>query len=359
VLVFRVKRTVVAIAAAAVLPLSAAAAPATEPRLEQPNPADIVKAARITDATLATAPRLLAAPAWWGGRYTTPSGETVAVQISDRYPQDQGLAERWAAFIGSLVHGEELSRLTAYIAPLREVQSLCGIEALACYIPQDQALVAPGEDIPGQASAEALVVHEYGHHVAANRENPPWRTVDYGTKRWASYQQICRDARAGRVFPGEEDDPRRYALNPGEGFAEAYRVLNQRRLALAESAWDLVSNAFYPDGTALTMIERDVLRPWTRNSTSTVRGSFTLRGKARTHAVPTALDGRFELTLRAPSSMRLRVELLTATGTRVGQATVRGGSRALRTTVCGARAHSLRVTRLDGRGSYRLSVSKP
>jgi hypothetical protein len=302
---------------------------------------------------------LLAAPTWWGGRYTTPSGEEVTVQISDQYPQNQGIAERWAAFLGNLVHGSELSRLTAYIAPLREVQSICGPEALACYSPREQALAAPGEDVPGQASAEALVAHEYGHHVAANRDNPPWEAVDYGTKRWASYEQICRAARAGRVFPGEEDDPRRYALNPGEGFAEAYRVLNQRKLAVAESTWDLVSNAFYPDGGALALIERDVLQPWTRNSSSTLTGSFRLRGKARTHAFPTGLDGRLEVTLRAPASARLRVELLTSTGTRAGLATVRGGSRGLRATVCGARSHSLRVTRLDGRGSYRLTISKP
>jgi hypothetical protein len=355
----RLRQLVPAAVAAAVLPLSAAAGAGTAPRLEAPEAADIADAGAINDGILTGPVVRRTTAAIWGGTFPTPSGESVTLEISDRYPQDQGVAERWAAFLGGLVHGPELSTLTAFIAPLREVQRTCGAEALACYSPRDGLLVAPGEDVLGQASAEALIAHEYGHHIAANRDNPPWDAVDFGTKRWASYERICSDARAGRVFPGEEEDRRRYMLNPGEGFAEAYRVLNERKLGLVESPWEIVSRIFYPDAQALIVLERDVMTPWTMSSTSTLKGSFTVRGKSHSHSVTTALDGTLRVTLRAPSSAHLRVELLKPSGTRIAQATVRGGSRTVRTTVCGSRSHTVRVTRLDGRGKYALTVAKP
>jgi hypothetical protein len=358
----RVKPVLVAVAAAAVLPLSAAAAATSGPRLEAPVAADIGEAGTIRGAVLSarTPLRVRAAHGVWGGTYPTGGGgETVTVLVSDRYPQDQGIAERWAGFLGSLVHGSELSMLTAYLAPPREVREICGLDALACYSPRDETLVAPGEDVAGQSTAEALVTHEYGHHVAANRVNPPWDAVDYGTKRWATHEQICPDARAGRVFPGDQRDLDRYRLNPGEGFAEAYRVLNERKLGVAESPWELISEVFYPDTDALTVLERDVLQPWTRNSTSTQTASFSRRGKARTHTVATALDGTLAVTLRAPSTARLRVELFAAGDRRVGRATVQGASRTVRATICGSRTYEVRVTRVDGRGSYRLTIAKP
>jgi len=355
----RLRRLLPVVAAAAVLPLAGAAAAGTAPRLEAPAVADIADAEAIDDRVLTGPVVRRAAAAVWGGRFPTASGQTVNLEISDRYPQDPAVAERWAAYFGSLVHGSELSTLTAYLAPLREVQLVCGPEALACYSPRDGLMVVPGEDVSGQASAEALIAHEYGHHVAANRDNPPWDAVEYGTKRWASYEKICSDARAGRVFPGEESDPRRYMLNPGEGFAEAYRVLNERKLARVESAWEIVAQTFYPDATALDVLERDVVAPWNRTTTSTLQGSFTSRGKTRSHSLTTALDGTLRVTVRAPASARLRVELLTAAGGRVAQATAQGRARTISTTVCGSRTHTVRVTRLDGRGAYRLTVSKP
>jgi lipopolysaccharide export system protein LptA len=63
-----------------------------------------------------------------------------------------------------------------------------------------------------------------------------------------------------------------------------------------------------------------------------------------------------ELTLRADV---LRVTLdVYASSTRVAHA-AGGGTLARSTTVCGARTYRLRVKELAGRGSFRLSLSKP
>src|SRR5918911_2743263 len=276
------------LAAVAAVAVSAGTAEAA-PRLESPSLARIAAApAAIADSTLPApkARRLLARGAFWGGRYTTPSGEAVTVYVSDSYAQDPAIPQRWANFLSSLVHGSELALVTAYLAPLDEVQTVCGADALACYSPRDSLLVAPGEAPTSDISAEAVVTHEYGHHIAAHRSDAPWAAVDYGTKRWASYLQVCRRTRAGELHPGAESIPD-YELNPGEAFAETYRVLNQRRAGLMETPWNIVDQSLYPSSAALALVEQDVTTPWTKAAATTYRSSLSARAPARTFSVAT------------------------------------------------------------------------
>ena len=87
--------------------------------------------------------------------------------------------------------------LTAYIATPDEVAALCyGDDVLGCY--QANMLVAIGDPVDGESPQE-VVRHEYGHHVAANRVNAPWPSIDWGTKRWASQANICSRATGGSV----------------------------------------------------------------------------------------------------------------------------------------------------------------
>ena len=84
---------------------------------------------------------------------------------------------------------------------------------------------------------QEVVRHEYGHHVAANRLNPPWSAADWGPKTWATDQGICALAAAGTAFPGNESD--HYELNPGEAWAESYRIFADQRgdaTAIADAA---------------------------------------------------------------------------------------------------------------------------
>jgi hypothetical protein len=326
-------------------------------RLQAPRAAELARANElIRDAAVG---RLALPPARWGGPYTASTGETVTVYASDTYPVDPAIGQRWADFLGRLSHGSELTSLTAYLAPLDEVQTFCGFQALACYSPGQSLLVAPGDDPAADLSAEAVVAHEYGHHVAAHRSNSPWLAVDWGTKRWATAEQVCARTRAAQLFPGAEDDEH-YELNPGEGFAESYRVFNQRRLGQVEAPWEVVSRALFPSAAALAGLELDVTQPWTGNTASSLASSLPSRARAsRSFAVATPLDGTLRLTLRAPRAARFALQLWRGS-TRVGRAVAAGGRAAsVGTTVCGTRSYGVRVARLAGGGAFRVAVSKP
>jgi hypothetical protein len=332
------------------------------PVLARPSAAAIATAPQvIPDSTLAVpkARRLLSLGSYWGGKYSTATGELVTVYVSDSYPQDPAIAQRWADFLDSLVHGPELSQVTAYLAPLDEVQSICGIEALACYSPRDSLLVAPGDAPTSDVSAEAVVTHEYGHHVASHRSNPPWAAVDYGTKRWASYNQVCRKTRAGDLHPGAETLPN-YTLNPGEAFAESYRVLNQRKAAIAETPWDIVDRSLYPTSQSLSLLEQDVTSPWTKPTSTTYRGSVRASVRSRTISIATGLDGSLRLDLHASSGVRLGFRVTVPSGKPVSNRTVAAAhDSVVTTTICGQRSYRVRVSRLRGAGAFTLSVTKP
>ncbi len=138
---------------------------------------------------------------------------------------------------------------------------MCGAGALGCYY--NNVIVALGQDIRG-VTAQSIVTHEYGHHIADHRLNDPWNAVEWGTKRWASYENVCSRAESGELVPGDEG--RFYQLNPGELFAEDYRVLNERRAGLPESAWQVVDQRLYPDQQALDLLAQDVTSPWTAST---------------------------------------------------------------------------------------------
>ena len=353
---------VAAAAAAAAVALPAAAAATAKPRLESPRVAELARAEAIRDDVLARSVvrQLQATLADWGGRYTTAGGEAVTIRVSDSYPEDEAVVRRWVDYLGTLLHGPELSSVTVYLLRPDELERACGPGALACYSARESLIIAPGEDPEPGTSAESVLAHEYGHHLAASRANPPWEAIDYGTKRWASYQDVCRGVRTGRLFSGAQQNPRRYRLSAAEAFAESYRLLNERRLGVPETPWQIVEDVLYPDPTSLALLQQDIVEPWRAATTTDARGSFTRRGtRTRTHTVATPLDGTLRVTLRTPRPLRLQLQLLAADGSRVGQATVSGGARAVQTTVCGSRSYRLRVTRLAGAGAYRLSISKP
>jgi hypothetical protein len=342
-------------AAAVVAALAAAAAAQSKParRLVTPQLDEIARAgAPIVDAQVAltTVPN-----GFWGGQYKTSTGELVTVYASNSYPMDPALGQRWADFLASLVHGPEISTVTVLLATPSLISRTCGPEAVACYSPQGDFLYTPGEDPGSDLSAEAVITHEYGHHVANNRLNDPWSALDWGPKRWASSMQVCARSASGQLFPGAEDGAH-YQLNPGEGWAETYRVLNERRAGIPETPWQIVSQSLYPTAASLAAADQDVVSPWGRNTTTTQRAALTVK-KTRTFTVATPLDGTLKVTLRPSAGLRISVDLF-ASSTRVAHVvSARAFSRTA--TVCGARSYRVKVTDLRGRGSVSLTVSKP
>jgi hypothetical protein len=287
----------------------------------------------------------------WGGSY--PSGDSlgsfVQIQVSDAYPVDQALPQDWATYLGTLVHGPELAHLTLNLVPQATVQSVCGDQALACYDPRRQTIFVSPEDQLDAPPAKEIVTHEYGHHLANNSSDAPWAALDYGTKRWSSYENICAKASAGSASPGDEGS--HYFQNSGEAFAESYRVLNLQKQGQTNIGWDIVDPSFFPDATALTLLEEDVTTPWTAPVASKLHGSFGV-GLARTFVLKTQLDGSFAAHLVSPTKAKMRLALYNGT-------TLIARGATIRYQVCGVRALTLKVERLSGRGAFTVDVTKP
>jgi hypothetical protein len=331
----------------AALLLCAPASASPKRALDRPTRGEIGEAhVTIHDAVLRQA---LAPAGFWGGTYTTKTNEQVTIYSSNAYAVDDAANQRWADFVGSLVHRSEISRVTIYIAPPAQVATTCGgADILGCY--DDGTILAPGEDTV-EVSAESVIAHEYGHEIAANRLNAPWPALAWGTKRWASYEQVCRRARARELFPGAEG-PLLYQFNPGEAFAESYRLLNERRAGKSETPWRVVDSSLIPSERALALIEQDVVQPWERDHTLRLRGRFAARGPSvRTFRIATPLDGTFSLSVEATA--RIRVDVL------AGKKRIARAAPSTSGTLCGPRTLRLRVTRLAGDGPFTVAVSLP
>jgi hypothetical protein len=258
----------------------------------------------------------------------------TSVAVSSSYASPEETAVHWGDFLTQLVHGEELGGMTLYLGTPAEVSQLCGsYDALGCYAPGWTRIVAIGEDSDG-VRPEAVVTHEYGHYIAAHRENPPWRALDWGTKRWASAMNVCARTRNHKVFPGAEDWA--YPLNPGEGFAETYRFLNGQPTGAVGMDWPIVDKLFYPDAQALQAARRDVLAPWTQPTTVRLAGRLDATGHAKV-TVSTPLDG----------DLRLAAE-----GARVGR------SATAHRVVCGTRRTPVQLTGKP-RSAFVLNVTRP
>jgi len=300
-----------------------------------------------------TAPR--PTRAWRSESYTTSTGETVRVDVSETYPPDAVSGQAWAEFFGGLVHGSELATVTVRVAPPAEVTAVCGNDAIGCY--GGRLLVIPGEQFGGVAPEE-IARHEYGHHVAASRINPPWSASAYGPKRWSSAMRVCARAAEGTAFP---DDSTHYELSPGEAFAEAYRVLNDRRAGILGLGWSIVDDSFIPRDDVLRAVEQDVSEPWLAPTVSVHRGRFAA-GTARRRSYPVAvpLDGVVTAALQVPSGRTDRLELLDAGGRVIATGLWAGATtRRLSYVACGQRRLVLRVTLQGTPGRFSVTLARP
>jgi hypothetical protein len=319
--------------------------------------------ARLLAGDLGVAPRestLAAAdPTFRGGPITTSTGETVDVRVSDSVPAEVATPEAWAEFLTGLTHGSEISKLTTYIVSFDEMQEICGAQALGCY-GQNQ-LVAPAETI-SDVSPEEIVRHEYGHHVAQNRNNSPWAAVDWGPKNWASVENVCAKVARREAYPGNESS--NYALNPGEAWAETYRLMDERKAGITTATWQIVAPSFYPSEAALQAAEQDVLEPWTAQHTTLATHVFGRTKTTKVWWIPvvTPLDGDLRVSATVPNRGGTYDVALFGPDKKtfvnraqwVGQRVKR-----LDGSVCGQRSLFVRVTEKGAPGRVRVSVTTP
>jgi hypothetical protein len=308
-------------------------------------------------ATLDAPPRHLAGASWWGGTYTVASGETVTVYVSRAYSEIDSVRRQWAEFFAGLVHGQELSLLRAYIAPLDEVQEMCGSEyVIGCY--GGQMLVTVGDSSAGEPPA-SIAAHEYGHHIAANRNNEPWRALDWGTKRWATAMGICGRVKAGTAFPGDEGA--NYSFNPGEAFAESYRVLIETNGTAVGYDWPIVDPSFGPNVQTLEALREDVVHPWTSRVTRTLKGSFLGKRRSWTTSLATPLDGDLRVAVTVPDGGADDASLLSSDGRTVLSTAAwnSAGGKLLEYRICGTRSVRVRVTRAGAPRRFTLRLALP
>jgi hypothetical protein len=293
---------------------------------------------------------------WSEHVYSAATGESVDVSVSTSYPAREDIGRHWADFFASLLHGPELGLLKAYVAPLDQVQTICGMSAVGCY--GDDQLVLVNEPALG-FSPEEVARHEYGHHVALNRLNSPWAAFDWGAKRWATAANICARVQSGRAYPGDES--LLYKLNPGEAFAETYRILIDTTLGQTQLSWPLVDSSFYPDRRELDAVEQDVIAPWTGPRTRVFHARLNRSSTWQTR-LPTPLDGAVTLSVALPSGVHGRVALLATKGRKLlaFDRSSRPTRLAVRTDICGERSMIALVTAANGHGRrFEVRVTVP
>ena len=250
--------------------------------------------------------------------YPAADGTLIPVTLADSFTGDPAIAQTYASYLGSLPHGSELASLRVTVVPSAEMAVSCGSEEgsdadapiLACYFAGSRTMVLPG-DQASDLSVEYVIAHEYGHHIAAHRSNAPLPALDFGPKRWSSYELVCQNAMDGRLAPGDQGDD--YLLNPGEAWAEAYA-----RLVFPREAWRFTPLLRPSRGSTLAAMA-DVAQPWTKRVTQT----FTGRG-TRSFKLPLTLDGAFTLRLDGPS--RTQYDLVVKSGGKVVERTTKRGS---------------------------------
>ena len=280
------------------------------------------------------------------GRYPLGDGRTVRVILSQVYKPDPQVSQSVATYLGTLLHGGEIVGVTVYLATPDELGLACGAGAEACFNSLTNLIVVPAVPPPSGISQEDILAHEYGHALANGRSNHPFPAVALGTKRWATYEQVC--PRFVAALGDLSSLP--YRDLPGEAFADAYRILNGGSPSLF-----VFNRVYFPDATAFRAIRADIFDPWYQRPPAVLRGAGDRRMRVRT-----PLDGLLRIKLvAAPGSdfdLELRSPFLSqpvAVGTR------RGRVDEVATLICGVRGYSLSVRRHSGRGSYRMTVSRP
>lgn len=237
-------------------------------------------------------------------RYSIGDGspDTIAVSVTPQCAASCNAADPQliANFIGTLVHGEEVSLLTVQLDTPFQLGFDCGFGAQACYFSGQNKMVISGDDTIGDdgSSRELVIAHEYGHHVAQHRENPaPFPTaIDWGPEHWASYENVCQGKRDGTLFPGDEGT--HYYEDPGEAFAEAFA---RYRFPDAAVEWSWLP-ALRPDAGSFQAIREDTLSPWQGRTSFFLSGRLPARGEgAAVETLRTPLDGTVSLR---PSSLR-------------------------------------------------------
>ena len=290
------------------------------------------------------------------------SGRTVGISVSTICEVNCTAAapQPIANFLGTVRHSDEMNALSVQLVFRTEIGTICGdAEALACYFTDQRMMVINGDEgtAGDGATREFVIAHEYGHHLANSRLNPPFvPAVAYGPKRWTTYERVCEGVDAGAYFPGNQGS--RYYQNPGEAFAEAFAFA---RFPASPVKWAW-SDSLRPDAGAFAAIGADVAKPWSGPVKTITRGRIADRGRRRAvRVIRTGLDGDLELRLSAQRGAALNLEVRDAAGKLLAQSRKGGLRQVLNYTVCGQSSLRIVVKRVAPGfgGRFRMVIRRP
>ena len=241
------------------------------------------------------------------------------------------------------------SSVTVYVLSPREVSEACSSSNGGCYRSSGDLIVVRGPTVRGNIDRETVLAHGYAHHIANNRNNPPWDAAAWGPKRWATDMNVCRRVASHAAFPGAED-PKHYPLNPGEGWAGAYAFANGYQFS------DVFYRSF-PNKRAKALIKQDAIHPWAGDTTRTLMHTVG-RGRTTRTNVSTPLDGTLHLRLNGPKGSVLQLKLSIG-NTVVKTAKANSPNQRIDYPVCGNRQFAVVVSAIRGSGSYKLVMKRP
>lgn len=352
---------------------AASAAPVSALTPEQAEAA-AVPGARFRDRVLPAHPRPVAHAAsasvnpkdrfgvTRGGLYTGRSGSdsaTLRIYVSNRFATwDRSLNQLWANRFVAMLHGSEISSLKVYISPLAEIRSpaVCGSWADSCYDPNDGTMYLTGEVTEDGADIVQIAMHEYAHHIAANRLNTPWDALSWGPKHWASAQKVCSYSSQRLMWPG--DAWNHYEDHPGEIWAETYRLVTSAHQSVSPDPWEILNPRWNPAGSQsiLAAAGLDVTFPWKGHRVTTATGSLGASGsQSVTTTIPMALDGRVSATLSVKGSLKTKLEILSPSGSRIGSTAATSAVA----NACSVSSARVVVRRVSGTGTWSLRVLSP
>ena len=131
-------------------------------------------------------------------------------------------------------------------------------------------------------------------------------------------------------------------LNPGEAFAETYRVLNEQKLGLPQEAWTIVTHgALLPTRPRSACSSRTCSTPWTANTTAkTFTAKLTGQGPHEDVHGRTPYDGTIGVVPRQVGRRTGQACRCSRTAHRSNEqrSSARVGP-SLSTTVCGVRSY--------------------
>jgi hypothetical protein len=249
-----------------------------------------------------------------------------------------------------------MDKVHLFVASESQLDRTCGSAAMGCYDPYSEQIVVSGDSDPrAGVPRDFVLAHEYGHHIENHQWNAPWDSLEWGTKRWATYEHVCSGVRSRAFHPGNQ--AYNYWSNPGEAFAETYAHAVYPTSAVA---W-YFDDSLAPDAGAMRAALLDATDPW--RGPRAIRWRFGVAphgpgAKVRTLRMP--LDGRLYVWVKEPKGTNLTLRLLPDRGGHVLAQSVDVGPREdLRFNVCGREKVRLRIVARRGSGRFPIHLLRP